>query len=448
MKKETYIISVIIPVYNAEKYLAEALTDLRRQTFENYELILVNDGSADGSLKMLEEAQRRDKRIKVLSQENKGAGAARNRGLEEARGKYLLFLDADDRFESTLLEKVYAKAEETGAEITVFDADAFDCISGKRSEAPWLLKYQEFNTYISEDGILDKTYKNELIYRLTNTTVWNKLFRADFVKEKQLLFQEIYVIDSMYFVMLALAYAETVSVLPEKLLHYRKDNPTGQLMNFDKNPSGVYEALGAVRDRLEATGKYSVMKRAFREFAWKDCCSRFRMLHSIQAEQCFYNILHEGGLKRLGLEHGEEWIQNKTALTFYICVREHSYVEYRLELDGKYRKYGLEIKDAYILPPFPLSKGAQIVLYGAGNVGKSYFVQLMNTGQYQIAGWVDKQYQTCGYPVEAPERLCDIACDGVVISVYQEKTALAIRHYLESMGVEAGKIYWKEPIRI
>lgn len=448
MKMEDCIISVIIPVYNAEKYLEDAINDLSRQTLENFELILVNDGSADESLTIMEKAHSRDSRIKIFSQENKGGGAARNRGLVEAKGEYLLFLDADDRFEPTLLEKAYAKAIETKAEIVVFESDTFDCISGKKGEAPWLLRAQKYSTYISEDGIIDETYKNAVIYKLMNTTVWNKLFRADFVKEKQLAFQEIYVVDSMYFVMLALAYAEKIAVLQEKLLHYRKDNPSGQLMNFDKHPLGAYEALQAVKNRLEETGKYSCLEKSYREFAWNDCCARFRMLHSLQAERQFFNILHNGGIKRLGLEHGEEWIEDKTARTFYKSVTDYSYEEYRMERDEKYRKYGLDIKEAYGLPLLPLSEGARIVLYGAGTVGKSYFMQIANTRQYRIVGWVDKQYQDCGFPVEAPKSLGNIDYDGVVISVFQKDTALAIQKYLESIGVEAGKIYWQEPIRI
>ena len=441
-------VSVIIPVYNAEKYLREAIKDLRKQTFQNFEMIFVNDGSTDSTREILQEAWKQEARIKVFSQENRGAGAARNRGLIEAEGEYLLFLDADDRFEPTLLERVYRKAAETKAEIVVFDADAFDCISGKRSDAPWLLRDQEFGMYIRENGIIDGAYKNAIIYSLTNTTVWNKLFRADFVKEKQLVFQEIYVVDSMYFVMLALTYAERIAILHEKLLHYRKNNPTGQLMNFDKNPLGAYEALGAVKDKLEETGKYSCMEKFFRKFAWNDCCTRFRMLHSLEAEKIFFNILHDGGIRRLGLEHGEEWIKDKSSLTFYKSVKEYSYEEYRVELDKKYRKYGLDIKEAYAFPSFPLSKGSQIVLYGAGSVGKSYFIQIMNTKEYKIVGWVDKQYQACGYPIEAPEKLSDIDCDGVVISVFQKNSALAIRNYLESIGIKREKIYWKEPIKI
>lgn len=449
MKMRDCIISVIIPVYNAEKYLEDVIRDLRGQTLENFELILVNDGSKDGSLGIMEEASRKDARIKVFSQENKGGGAARNRGLKEAAGEYLLFLDADDRFEATLLEKVCAKAVETKAEIVVFDADTFDCTSGIKSEAPWLLKAGEYGGYIRQDGIIDATNKNAIIYKLTNTTVWNKLFRADFVREKRLAFQQkISVGDCMYFVMMALAYAERVAVLPEKLIHYRKGNPAGQLMNFDKHPFSTYEALKAVKNKLEETGKYSCLEKSFREFAWKDCCSRFRMLHSLQAEKCLYNVLHNGGIGELGLERGEEWIEDKAALTFYKNVKEHSYEEYRMEQDEKYRKCGLDIKEAYILPSFPLSQGARIVLYGAGNVGKSYFTQIMNTRRYRITGWVDKQYRLCGYPVKSPEELEDIDYDGIVISVFQKNTALIIKKYLESIGVEAEKIFWEEPIRI
>ena len=99
-------ISIIMPVYNAEKYLCEALDSVRNQTLKEIEIICVDDGSTDRSVEILSEYQKKDSRIKVLHQTEPSAGAAlaRNLGLQEARGEYLSFLDADDLFEPDLLE--------------------------------------------------------------------------------------------------------------------------------------------------------------------------------------------------------------------------------------------------------------------------------------------------------------------------------------------------------
>ena len=100
-------VSVIVPVYNVEKYLKQCLDSLINQTLEDIEIICVNDGSTDSSLNILEEYQNKDNRIKIISQENKGVSAARNLGLKNAKGEYLLFIYADDWVELNALEELF-----------------------------------------------------------------------------------------------------------------------------------------------------------------------------------------------------------------------------------------------------------------------------------------------------------------------------------------------------
>lgn len=99
MSNDIPAVSVIIPVYNAAEFLKDGLNSLLKQTLREIEIICVDDGSTDGSLVILKEFEKTDARIRVIHQENQGAGAARNNGMDVARGKYLAFLDADDFFE-------------------------------------------------------------------------------------------------------------------------------------------------------------------------------------------------------------------------------------------------------------------------------------------------------------------------------------------------------------
>ncbi len=105
-------VSIIIPVYNASKYLPGCLDSLISQTYEKIEIICVNDGSDDDSLMILEKYAEMDQRISVYSQKNQYAGAARNFGMDHARGKYFLFLDSDDLFMPEMIETVVKRAEE------------------------------------------------------------------------------------------------------------------------------------------------------------------------------------------------------------------------------------------------------------------------------------------------------------------------------------------------
>ena len=117
MSNDIPAVSVIIPVYNAAEFLKDGLNSLLKQTLREIEIICVDDGSTDGSLVILKEFEKADARIRVIHQENQGAGAARNNGMDVARGKYLAFLDADDFFEKNMLKAAYDRAEETEAEV-------------------------------------------------------------------------------------------------------------------------------------------------------------------------------------------------------------------------------------------------------------------------------------------------------------------------------------------
>ena len=112
-------ITVIIPVYNVEKYLKEAIEATINQTYKNLEIILVDDGSTDSSGKICDEYAKKDNRIKVIHQENRGMSGARNVGLECATGKYIMFSDSDDTFELNACEKLYNFIEKTNADYVV-----------------------------------------------------------------------------------------------------------------------------------------------------------------------------------------------------------------------------------------------------------------------------------------------------------------------------------------
>ena len=121
--KESQIkVSVIVPVYNTRPYLPQCLDSLCGQTLKEIEILCIDDGSTDGSAEYLEEAAKRDGRIRVFRENNTGAGAARNIGLLEAKGAYLAFLDSDDFAEPQMLERMYREAWDAAADICVCQA--------------------------------------------------------------------------------------------------------------------------------------------------------------------------------------------------------------------------------------------------------------------------------------------------------------------------------------
>ena len=132
--------SVIIPVYNIERHLRQCLDSVTGQTLTELEIICVDDGSTDGSPEILADYAQRDGRFQIITQPNTGPGVARNTGMDRATGEYLIFLDSDDWFEPDFLERMVAKAKETGADVTICRAVEFDTQTGRELPSEWMLK--------------------------------------------------------------------------------------------------------------------------------------------------------------------------------------------------------------------------------------------------------------------------------------------------------------------
>lgn len=208
------IVSVIVPVYNKEKYLRTCMDSLLRQTLFEVEFICINDGSTDSSLKILEEYCR-DSRVRVYDQRNHGTGYTRNKGIDLANGKYLMFLDADDFFEEDMLALLVKKAEKSSADITICGAIKFDTQLCKDVGENWWLNTKPFSTDVIEaDNNCD-------ILLLTESCVWNKLYRRGFVIENELRFQNLKNNNDTAFSLISLCLASIVAYVDRIFVHYR-----------------------------------------------------------------------------------------------------------------------------------------------------------------------------------------------------------------------------------
>lgn len=116
---EEYLISIIIPVYNAERYLENCLNSVINQTYSKLEIILVNDGSTDNSVEICEKYEKKDNRIKVFNQQNKGGAAARNFGILNSKGKFISFIDSDDWVDNRYIEILYNNIVNLKADLSV-----------------------------------------------------------------------------------------------------------------------------------------------------------------------------------------------------------------------------------------------------------------------------------------------------------------------------------------
>lgn len=209
------MISIIVPVYNQEKHVERCLNSIKNQTYTDIEVILVDDGSTDDSGAICRRFSEKDKRFHYIYQENRGVGGARNKGVEEAGGEYISFVDPDDYIEEKYCEILLGVLEKEGADIS--------CCSS----------YDEYEDGRPTEGFLkvEKERGDHQVYKYTgeefscvvreknHLTVWGKLFKSDCIREIKFS-EKVFVGEDTLFLMQALKRAEKVALFNSFLYHY------------------------------------------------------------------------------------------------------------------------------------------------------------------------------------------------------------------------------------
>lgn len=290
------MVSVVMPVYNAENYLRESLGSLLGQTYTDFEIICVDDGSSDQSPAILREFAQKKQPFTILTQDHAYAGAARNLGIRHAKGKYLLFLDSDDRFLPAMLETVVTKAEETDADICVFPAEGFDHKTGRTFPLP-----ESCQPGPKQQGVFSRTDDPEHIFSFTHPAPWNKLYRREFITENGLEFQNTRSVNDLAFVLTALAVAERITTVDQPQLQYRTNNKGSLQGSQDKDPLAFYEALREFRSRLMARDLYKPLERAFINQAASDIFYNLGTLRDASVFEETYFFIKNTVLDEFGL---------------------------------------------------------------------------------------------------------------------------------------------------
>ena len=260
---ENPVVSVIVPVYNVEQYLPQCLDSIVNQTLKNIEIICVNDSSTDNSLNILNHYAEKDPRIKVVTQPNGGAGAARNRGLSLAAGKYLSFLDSDDFFEPDMLELAYNKAVCDKADFVVFQSDQYYTDRKEFVSVPWTLREKEIPPYTP----FNHRQMTDNIFKVFVGWAWDKLYDREFVEKNHLRFQEQRTSNDMLFVFSGVAVAKRISVVKKVLAHQRRDAKDSLSKTRENSWHCFYDALSALIDRLKSEGLYDELEKDYINYA-------------------------------------------------------------------------------------------------------------------------------------------------------------------------------------
>ena len=206
-------VSVIVPVYNVEIYLRKCLDSIIGQTLKDIEIIVVNDGSTDSSLSICEEYAEKDKRIILISKENRGLPHTRNAGLKIAKGEYISFIDSDDYIEENMLETLYNLGQKSSADIIFCDNDIINIKQFKCKTYP----------YPTGKTVYSSEFKKDIDYFLNGyiMTVWRKIYRRDFLSENNIWFDDTMLYqEDIPFTTLCMQKAKSICGTNEVLYHY------------------------------------------------------------------------------------------------------------------------------------------------------------------------------------------------------------------------------------
>lgn len=258
--------SIIIPVYNVEKYLAESLNSIRNQTFGDFEVICVNDGSTDNSLDILQEYAKKDNRFRIYSQENQGQGKARNFAIDNSKGKYIIFVDPDDFIDADALEIINQKFNETNADVIQLDFKTF--LDGSHEEKTWNFSKRikkHFNCTLHDGSIYRWNEIRGSNFIDMSMSTWDKAYKSSFIKNNDIKFAPIRFGEDHLFSIGATILAEKILYLQKAFYHYRT-RPDSTVNKVSDGNFCVFDNIELVKNFLISKNLYHRYESIFEDY--------------------------------------------------------------------------------------------------------------------------------------------------------------------------------------
>ena len=377
-------VSIIVPVYNAERYVSECIESIQKQKLTDIEIIIVNDGSTDLSGSIADKFAEQDKRIKVFHQKNRGLVETRKRGILETSSDYIGFVDADDWIEPDMYEMMFQEMKRNGADLVLTEIFHYGA-SGE-----YTVKHPIESGLYESDRIVGEIYP-----RLVNNgnglhpSMGTKLFKKSLLKSIMgHVDGRVKIAEDVLFSFPYITKCQKIYVMDRAFYHYRY-NPASMCHKKNHN---ILSETELVINRLRESYRGDVQEDVLME----------------SLNQVIYSSL-------------------------LFSYKFHAT-----------RELGL----FFLFPYSVIPKGSKIVLYGAGNVGKAYYKQLKTNDFCEIILWVDSNYKKTGIDeVVSPERIEIITFDYIVIAVAENAVAKQIDSYLQSkMKIAKEKIVYQKPL--
>ncbi|MCQ2070095.1 MAG: glycosyltransferase [archaeon] len=284
------LLSVLVPVYNSHDYLEESLNSILTQGIVDMEIICIDDSSTDDSLDILRRYADKDPRIRIISQEHKGAGAARNRGIEEAKGRYIHFMDSDDWLEKGAYTLILGLMERSGVDVCVFQRFHYDSVTGNNTVHRRAFTLDNYISNIDTDP---------LFFIRSPVVPWNKIIRKTLIDEHRLRYDELVCANDRTFYFSLIRNAKSIMINKECLVHYRINNSksligTTRSLNYECHFEAYESTMKHYEDMSEE------VRMALMDVSFIDMLGFFEKA-SVVYQAKIYSQLHNF-LKKVDLE--------------------------------------------------------------------------------------------------------------------------------------------------
>lgn len=408
-------ISIIIPVYNVEKWLRDCLDSVVNQDATDFEAILVNDGSTDASMEIMEEYGKRYPFFHTYTKKNGGLSSARNFGMRQANGDYIYFLDSDDKFyDEHCISFMIRELQDSNLDVVCFDGETFFETQELQEKNPaYRTAYQRKNSY----G--DYEYGCDLFADLVHNQDYYPsaclaCYRKDYLEENELRFDEGYLYEDNLFTFKVLLLGKKVRHQAHKVLSRRI-------------------RYGSI---MQSLLRWNNAKSYFH--AWV-CMKEFWKTRSFTpfVELAISSIINGMKAGLIGVWNGLPLEEQQEIQ--YLSAYERHEMEALLPCDTYHSP------ENFIFPYALLPQNTVVALYGAGKVGTSFYRQAIHSGLVKIAAFVDSNATSMSHreePIQSPQVLKEVFFDIVLIAVEKEEVANKIREDLREMDISNEKIKW------
>ncbi|MBO4374847.1 MAG: glycosyltransferase family 2 protein [Lachnospiraceae bacterium] len=430
-------VSVIIAIYNAEKYLKRALDSLMQQTHKRFEIIFVEDGSTDDSKAILARYSAIDDRIRVLHQpvESHNASRAFNMGIDHARGEYLLLLNDYDIFEPDLVEKTINRARETGSDIVLFDAYLYDEETDSDRYADIYLNR------VALGGVGDFRPKEraEDLYSLSAGCTWNMLISRHLLDYYNIRLRDLDGAFDLEFSYMALSCASRVSVLYERLVHNRRYAENNHRTRINEWPETGYMAYFNLKEELKKRSLYETYRVAFVNKVMTEIEDYLKRMTDSESFLKLYGALQREYLYKLGtFEIRDEEFATRHALLIRNAIKNMAPMEYLLNAKDDV----IERERDYFRLPFERDRneGVSVAIFGADDLATRTYYNALKEDDVEVVCWTDFDTKGFNPVIRSVEEMKERDPDYIIVVNPGVSYLKRVKQFLRSKGVDTGKV--------